>query len=71
MPRRSQQTRDEEPGDRAPLSERSPSATLAPVEALPLDEREPSEQDEALPPNVREFLDWLIDQELSRWVKER
>jgi hypothetical protein len=24
----------------------------------------------ALPDNVREFLDWLIDEELKRWLRE-
>ena len=29
------------------------------------------EQEQALPPNVRGFLDWLIDREIERWLKGR
>ena len=58
----------ETPVPSSPLPAGSSSERLLRIEQSP-QPGDTRDDDEALPAHVREFLDWLVDQELARWLK--
>jgi hypothetical protein len=59
----------ERPDGGAPLPAGSSSARLLRIRQRPQPVEAPRGDDEPLPAHVREFLDWLVDRELARWLK--